>query len=269
MSKSKLLVGRSSRTPIKHFLLNAIVGKIAGVLSTHKLPCRANPFYCVDLCGGDGLETDEHAASPLILHKHCVFVRNKIGKESILDVLEKRANTFEQLDRNTRGLAGRGTWFNIRLEDSSRFVLPQLKSDQCAFVHCDPNHVHDMPLTDPLVASWNRYTTYLVTLGCNVSGLKCLPYAQREGWFQYPEMLVRALPRHHDAILFWLNRDAAQWAYLLSLPLKWSDEFKTWACNKAGKQWSKGVFARSYRREPLEFHDQIRKLFLTKEEYDA
>ena len=50
-------VGRSSRTPVKHFLLNALVGKIVGVLGTGKAPCKANPFYAVDLCGGDELLT--------------------------------------------------------------------------------------------------------------------------------------------------------------------------------------------------------------------
>lgn len=270
MSRSKLHVGRSpTRTEVKHLLLNAIVGKVVGVLSTNKSPCKANPFYCVDLCGGDGLATDEHSASPLILHKHCVFVRNEIGRESVLDVLEKRDNTFEQLDRNTKTLVGRNQWFNIRMEDSRDFVLPQLKTDQCVFVHCDPNHVHDVPLTEPMLESWNRYTTYLVTLGCNVGGLKCLPYEQREGWFRYPTMLMKLLPRNHDAILFWLNMDSAQWAYLLNLPSKWSEDFAVMARTRTSKIWTKGVSALSYRSERSQFNDQIRKLFLTKEEYDA
>ena len=260
-------VGRSSRTPVKHFLLNALVGKIVGVLGTGKAPCKANPFYAVDLCGGDGFEPEDgsHQASPRILFKHCDWMRSKIGKPAYLDIIEQQSFTYEKLVTNCQFMVPHG-WVRMINGDAREFVLSDVKADQSVFIHCDPNHVKDTPLTGPMVESWNKYTTYLVTLGCNVTGIKREDLDARMQWKGYVDLLFKNLPRHHEAILFWLNRDSAQWAYLASIPKVWSDDFMAFAIRNTEKHWPKGVGAASYRSQPKEFEAALRVLFLTKKD---
>jgi hypothetical protein len=153
--------------------------------------------------------------------------------------------------------------------DARKYELPKLNSDQAVFVHCDPNAVSHMPLTGPFVDSWNRHTNYLVTLGCNVGGAKRLSYDERLGWFEYIRMLTDHLPKHHDAMLFWLQNDASMWAYLLSFPATWAKDFQAMATKKASGFWPKGVGSASYRTQRKIFDDQVKQLFLTKEEYNG
>jgi len=263
------IVGRSSRTPAKHYLLDSMLGKVAGVLSlsSPSVPCRItwnHPLICVDLCGGDGLKNDDHDASPVIMNKHCVWLANR-GRRAKLTVFEKASNIFEQLEQNC-------SWMSKEIVtlthgDSREYVLPPLAETQAAFIHCDPNNVDQIPLTRPFVAGFNKYTTYLVTLGCNVGGLKMVPQDKRSVWFDYVKMLIEVLPRHHDAVLFWLNRDDSQWAYLLSIPKVWSGDFTSKAVEQTSKIWTKGVSAVSYRGNRERFYDRLTQLFLTKEEY--
>jgi hypothetical protein len=263
-------VGKSSRTPFKHFLLNEAVGKIVGVLALNRpqVPCKANPFLMVDLCGGDGHEPEDgsHKASPKILNKHGEYLLFR-GFGFSLDVIEKDCYTFEKLVKNCEYMnTDRVSLIN---GDARQYRLPTLKSNQAAFVHCDPNAVSHMPLTGPFVDSWNRHTNYLVTLGCNVGGAKRLSYDERLGWFEYIRMLTDHLPKHHDAMLFWLQNDASMWAYLLSFPATWAKDFQSMATKKASGFWPKGVGAASYRTQRAIFDDQVKQLFLTKEEYNG
>jgi hypothetical protein len=218
----------------------------------------------VDLCGGDGLKTDNHDASPLIMFHHCKELSKK-GKATRLEVIEKMPNTFEQLQINCGWMPPEIV--TLTHGDSSGYRLPKLAETQAAFVHCDPNTVDQIPLSRPFVAGFNRYTTYLVTLGCNVGGLKMTTADKRSKWFDYVEMVTEVLPRHHDAVLFWLNSDAAQWAYLLSIPKVWSRKFTAQAVLHTSKHWTHGVSAVSYRTERKGFTNQVARLFLTKEEY--
>jgi len=265
----KLDVGRSSRTPVKHYLLNASLGKVCGVLAmgSPKVPCKITnnqPLICVDLCGGDGLKNEDHDASPLIMYHHCEQL-GKRGKRATLQVIEKQENTFEQLQANC-------DWMDDRIvtlsnADAHFYRLPKLTETQAAYVHCDPNHVNDIPLTTEFVSGFNKFTTYLVTLGCNVTGLKRKTIEERSVWYEYVEMLISVLPNHHDATLFWLNRDEAQWAYLLSFPKLWAEGFKEKAIEQTSKQWTKGVSAVSWRDDQRGFMNELHRLFLTKEEH--
>lgn len=265
----RTLVGRSSRTPVKHYLLDKAIGKVAGVLSvdSSSVPCSAsylNPMICVDLCGGDGLQTDDNDASPMIMYKHCEWLCRR-GKRATLHVIEKAPNTFECLRANCEYMSKSIT--TLEMGDAKNYRLPELRNDQAAFIHCDPNTVNHIPLSREFVSGFNRYTTYLVTLGCNAGGLKRDVGSKSEEWFDYVRMLVEVLPKHHDAILFWLNRDDSQWAYILSIPSVWACQFSEKAVSDTSKMWTKGVSAISYRRYPIRFHDQLCRLFLTKEQY--
>lgn len=270
MPKSRKPVGRSSRTPVKHYLLNAMIGKVCGVMSLDRpsVPCKitnSQPMIMVDLCGGDGLKTDDHDASPVIMYHHCAKLGEK-GKRAQLEVIEKMPRTFEQLEQNcgymSKDIA------TLTLGDSSEYRLPHLAETQAAFVHCDPNNVDQTPLSKPFVAGFNRFTTYLVTMGCNPAGLKRSSYEDREKWFGYVAMVVDVLPRHHDVVLFWLNRDEAKWAYLLSIPKVWAKDFTSQAVAYTSKQWTKGVSAVSFRDDFRGFNDRVAQLFLTKAEYE-
>lgn len=259
--------GRSSRTPYKHFLLNALLGKIVGVLSLRKpsVPAKAHPcFHCVDLCGGDGLSNESHECSPAIFLRHLRYANTRHGLPTHLDVIEKDENTFTELCQNTV-LSDREN-VELILGDARKYSLPELWRLQAAFVHCDPNTVHQMPVTRDLVGSFSEATTYLVTLGCNVGGMKMLPRESRQQWFEYVDDLCGVLPRHHDALLFRLVRDDSQWAYLASLPAVWSERFAELGTKAGDRFWKKGVGVASYRNSRVSFNSQLNRLFLTKSE---
>ena len=264
-----LNVGRSSRTPVKHMILDKMVGKIAGVLSTQSasVPCRANPFLVVDLCGGDGVVAEDHDASPQILHRHCCWLIQRKHKARLM-VFEQSPHSFGLLDFSTAFYPGRDDWFTIHNQDSRLFVMPKMLANQAAFVHCDPNCVDQTPLTDSFLDSWNKHTTYLVTIGCNVGGAKRVSIEERAKWFWYVESLCNRLPRNHDSILFWLERDASQWAYLLSIPKVWSKDFSKKIVDKASAWWPNGLGMTSYRDERKQFDLNIKRLFLTEKEFN-
>jgi hypothetical protein len=271
MSKIEGGVGRSSRTPVKHGILRRSFGKVLGVaaLCHPNVPCRisrAEPFLAVDLCGGDGLQTDGHDASPKIMHQIASKTRAR-GHCVYLTVIEKQRNTYDALKQNCQEIDAE-PWCTLELGDAREFVLPRMRSKQGAFIHCDPNNVDQTPLTGPLVDSFNEATTYLVTLGCNVGGLKRKKLEERQPWFDHVDRLVRVLPNRHDAILFWLNSDAAQWAYLLSTPRVWAKRDASSIAVETSKKWTHGVEWRSLRTDKVKFYRELRRLFLTKTEFD-
>lgn len=260
-----MAVGRSDgRTKFKHFLLDALLGRINGALTTGKTAATP-PLLCVDLCAGDGLETEQHRASPLIFQKHC---NHPCGRknDARLVLIERERPSFDLLKQNV----GNYPWIELRHGDARNFTLPQLDTRQAVFIHCDPNNAHQTPLTSDFVGGFTECTTYLATLGCNASGIKRLPLDQRECWFDYVQMLIRQLSSWHDAILFWLVNDKAQWAYLCNVPIKWRDETIHSAINsKAAKEWEKGVGGVSLRHSKSKFEHQLNRLFLTKDELDG
>lgn len=264
-------VGRSDRTPVKHWLLNHALGQVAGTLSTGRVPCRP-PLWCVDLCGGDGHRPEDksHDSSPWIMHKHALWLANQPRCAARLHVIEMMDATYETLWNNCHDkmMSGKPDSLEVALikSDARQYTLPPWINDCAAFVHCDPNKVSDMPLTDRMIESWNKWTTYLVTLGCNVAGLKRLRRELREPWFDYVNSLTSKLPKHHDAILYWLVQDASQWAYLLSVPKAWAGYYAADVPTKMAKMWPKGIGAASFRSERKKFDAKLRDLFLTKEE---
>lgn len=276
-----MAVGKSHRTPYKHFLLNAMAGKIVGVVSTgnYRVPAKADPFIqFIDLCGGDGKgdefprERDlpgglrQQAASPKVLCKHAVFARSR-GMASRVDIIEKDQNTYSELVNNMQGVCD--LYFTHHM-DARNYVLEVDNDSQAVFVHCDPNNVDQTPLTGPFVDSFNSVTTYLVTLGCNVSGIKMLPYGgKRSRWFDYVKLLTDSLPGRHDAVLFWLKRDASQWAYLATVPKVWSADFQRGCVVAGNRWWPNGVGSIGIRDSREMFERKITELFLTKAEFKS
>ena len=259
------VVGRSEgRTVFKHFLLDTLLGRVNGALTTGKT-AAVPPLLCIDLCAGDGFENDRHRSSPLIFQKHCKHPCGRRNDASLV-LIEQDRVSFDLLKQNV----GDYPWLQLRNADARNFTLPKLDRRQAVFVHCDPNNVHKTPLTSEFVSGFTECTMYLATLGCNASGIKRLPLEQREGWREYVEMLTRQLSLWHDALLFWLVKDKAQWAYLCNVPMKWRDETIKAAINsRAAKEWEKGVGGVSLRRSRDDFMMQLNRLFLTKDELNG
>jgi hypothetical protein len=117
-----------------------------------------------------------------------------------------------------------------------------------------------------MVASFSEYTLCMMTLGCNVAGIKRMDREEREMWFEKAWSVVQKMHRRHDAHLIQLNRDAARWAYLITLPLKWSEVKLKEAINAGERFWPAGVSGLSFRDSRTRFEKQLHNLFLTEEE---
>jgi hypothetical protein len=274
MAKSN--VGRSSRSVYKHWVLDTHLGKIVGALSTGKTPARANPLLCVDLCAGDGGSADEYdQSSPAIIHKHCEWLASRDGgRYSAQSIFyEKSEFTFGKLvsrlsdwpthERHRRDVI-RG--------DAKEFSFSKQLPNQAVFVNCDPNSVSDLPnaeFAERLAAQLTPTTTMAVTLGCNVGGLKRMPLEDRKPWREFVEIMLRAMPSWHDALLVEICGDKSQWAYLTRLPAKWADEQKA-ALQRAGDKlkgdFPRGVAVFSRRLDRSRFDDLMDRLLYTQKE---
>lgn len=266
MAKKTPIVGRSSRTPFKHWVLDSHLGQIVGSLSTKavNIPARPTPFLCVDLCAGDGAETEDHEASPVIITDHCDWLASRGFKvKSIL--IEKQSATFETLEQN---MAKKQLVHECELRnaDAREFVFVPSCVNQAVFINCDPNAISDLPFAESLASSLTKTTTMTLTLGCNVGGLKMLKADKRAAWFDYMDVIVSIMPTWHDAILIAIESDAAQWAYLTRVPSVWSLKVAKDVERKGERHFPKGVRVESFRRSKRGFDDLVKRLFLTKAE---
>lgn len=259
-------VGRSSRTPFKHWVLNLHLGQIAGVLSHRSLivPAKPNPFLCVDLCAGDGTESDAHQASPKIITKHCDWLAGR-GFDVRSVFYEKHSATFESLEANMGATNERhvSELFNC---DAAEFVFVPECTNQAVFINCDPNSIAELPLSRTLAESLTPTTTITMTLGCNVGGLKRLSLEKRMEWFEYIDIMLSVMPSWHDAILVAIENDSAQWAYFTRLPAKWSHKNTTELQKRGDSMFPHGVRVESVRHSRAGFDDLVKRLFHTKGE---
>lgn len=276
-------VGRSSRTPYKHWVLDSHLGKICGSLSTGKVPAIASPLICIDLCAGDGHRNEFHECSPFIIMKHCEWLHRSNSRCTAKSVfIEKDASTYETLIDNSAKYVTctefRKRWANNKdsnsLLHSARFLnldARQIRINapherQAVFINCDPNSIAELPCAPQLVASLTPMTTMTITLGCNTGGLKRMPLDKRQEWFDYIDILIDAMPSWHDAILIEVVRDAAQWAYLTRLPAKWTEDVAESCVKRGGRHFVHGVQVESLRRSKDRFSRMRDRLFLTKKE---
>lgn len=256
-------VGRSSRTPFKHWILKTILGRINGSLSTNsdKVPANPDPFHILDLCAGDGLSTDLHDCSPKIINSHVKWAKDR-GMKVRATYIEKGTSTFVQLMANCSGYHN-AEFINA---DATTVSIVPTCPNQAIFVNADPNTIRDWPVSESLIESLTPTTTLLITMGCNVGGLKRLPLDERKEWFDHVAKVTHSLPSFHDAILVVLNNDMAQWAYLIRDPLKWSSKTMEAIRSKAKTLTGSGVTIASIRHNSGEFSELLRQLFLTKKE---
>lgn len=264
-------VGNSNRTIGKHVLLNRLLGREVGIYSSKGgkpgfLPSR---HYIADLCAGHGIPTDGSCmSSPQVIAKHAKFLKEK-GHHVKCVMVEKDSYTYAELVKH-------GLESDIHNKNAREFKSPEelfgvkgfTNGFGTCFIHADPNHVHDWPISNELIASLPQYTTMLITMGCNVGGLKMLPREKRKLWFDRMDNLLMSRPKWHNVIMIVLNGDDAQWAYLIVGPDKWADVYIADA-KKAFSYWPNGISYIDYKRQPDAFFQERDRLFLTKKELEA
>lgn len=283
-------VGHSDhRTPAKHAFLNAVVGAEIGAAqhAARRMRVTYNRHWFIDLTAGDGVAYHgeglwHRACSPGILAHHAQWQGCPVPVRVLL--VERAAETFESLLANLAlNLPDLGyertddfTWKHrerpVHLEaqlGDGRQCSPELLPGDFVFVNNDPNKIHDwaMPETafstavfrGAVVRSFN-------TMGCNVSGLKRMYFeGGRDAWYSHVNTVVGAVSRSQDLVLFAINKDDAQWGYLIVTPTVWAERDAA-AAQKAFGKHGMGVTAVSLRADRARFLDLLDRLFLTAKE---
>lgn len=262
-------VGKSHRTPFKHWVLDKTLGRIAGIMGRGYVPFIWGDFTVVDLCAGDGESGPDGDSSPSIIAKHCNWVANEFTKrggrsKSKAVFIEKMANTHDKLKSNSHVWSGKHNT-ELMLGDARDYRVAAGEHD-AVFVNADPNHIHDMPLAEGLIDSLPQFTTMTMTLGCNVGGLKMMKLSEREPWYQYVDMATGRMKSFHDAILCRIDRDKAQWAYLSVVPKKFAPSIMADMKKAGDRMFTHGVSLVSMRDSADEWTRMIDGLFKTREE---
>ncbi len=274
MTRKRVPVGRSHRTPLKHWMLSALLGKVVGVGGTGRVESFVNfrkyGLHCIDIGAGDGTVIEgKHTSSPYLMNWHCWNAMHPkhsslIPYDAHITLIEKMEHTASVLAISVEGYEYKAPC-EIIIRDARDYSIEPLSPYQPYFINADPNHINELPLARDFSERLTPASTYVVTLGCNVGGLKRLKPEEREPWFEYADMLCQRLPYWHDVILCSLENDASQWAYLARVPSKWSDGYM-----KAMRSKAKGF---GFITNPVSlkgsregFDRAIDTLFLTKKE---
>lgn len=263
-----MTVGTSKRTLGKHVLLNKILGREAGMMAYGRPVFINKHYFIIDLCAGDGSPTYESGlSSPAIIQKHVNYLlKHNVPVKTIL--IEKNINTFDRLKQHNFD----ALHLNCNAQDIDILPLKIIHKNSAAFIHADPNHIEDWPISKKLLHNAPEYTTLLVTLGCNVGGLKRLPFERRQAWYDRMDELLRWLPQRHDALLVVLRGDRAQWAYLVVGPKKWHSQGvykKDVMAAFNSKTWPNGVDMVQFKANTRTFYQMRDKLFMTTKELAA
>lgn len=285
-------VGRSGwRTFAKHFLMNSFVGQEAGV--TRHLG-GVSRLVWIDLTAGNAALIDEvewhRSCSPGILAHHAKDLTKPVEialheiKPAVFDLLiknlEYRLPTlgYSQYEDTSWRIGNRVKLraFNMSGKDAS---VDYVGRSDAVLVLNDPNAITDWAMRDSFpaeIASRTGMFRSMSTLGCNPSGIKRGSPAERLNWFDLIRSQERTLPGYRDLLLSAIERDEAQWAYLLSTATKdgWRD--KTEAMVKSAFRrvtetpGSRGRTAAMtwFQQEPEEFQETKLRLILTKDERD-
>ena len=297
---SNTTVGRSPRTPAKHALMNALLGREVGASSNIK---DVNQLIWFDLTAGDGIvATDaewERNCSPGLLAFHARASRHPV----IIRLSERALETCNRLEESLHDhLPGlgytcvatnpmditkhRSAWVHeptrsfpgdvvliVAREDGCNVDTKELTiTEQTAVLVChDPNTVAQRAMRPTFMAEIRDQTPWcqaLATMGCNPGGLKRLPVDERRTWFEFVAEQGQNLHGWHDLTLAAIERDDAQWAYLVTHAKAWRSETIR-ACRAAFKPHGMTLEVASLKSQPHEFAELQRRLFLTKREREA
>lgn len=279
MAKS-LDVGRSWRTYAKHELMNSTMGQEVGVTGELR---DAHRLVWIDLTAGDAALVDGSAwhdgCSPGILARHAV----KSSKPVFITLHEIQAATFDRLLANLAlHLPSLGyertredTWrikstvllraCNVSGQQAS---VQHVQQNDAVFVLNDPNAITEWAMRDTFAREISDRTWLfrsLSTMGCNPAGLKRMKADERISWFDLVEAQQAALPTHRDLLLAAIERDEAQWAYLLGTASLWRAKTEA-LVRTAFKRCGRTAAMAWFRKSAPEFQDAKLQLFLTRNE---
>lgn len=279
---SKNTVGASEgHTRAKHCFLNAFLGKMIGVVAWGRQTSAREPnrapvtgrALIVDMTAGSG-DASEHSShsSPSIILKHAGFdgLMRTNASCSVL-FIEAAENTHQRLLDNFPQI-GTTPCINSRCADS-RTYLPTWDTfeNDPIFIHVDPNSVGSLPLTEPFLSTLPQYALMLVTLGCNAGGVKRMPKEKRMEWVKMIWVIIENLNKfhtRHDLLLISVLRDSSQWAYLLKVPVKWSQEYMELGFKTGAENFDHGVSVFSFREHRNQFMGELKRLSLTTNELE-
>lgn len=270
---SSAKIGKSIRSPFKHWVLRC---HTAGLVSAYlrknpKVPARP-PIHFVDLCAGNGYHDKSYKSSSIILLEKASCLCD-MNIPAYVTLIENNMLTCSELEKSV------DTYRNCRLaqnqkcapcsvlnSDAGDFRIEPMFDNQGIFVNCDPNSMGTMPLRRKFISSLSKTSTFLVSMGCNVSGLKRLEIEVRKEWRSFAEDLTRAMPRWHDVLLIRLLGDASQWAYLLRIPSCWVSQHRETISSFHNEEFLFEIQIDSYRSQRPRFEDSLNSLFFTKKE---
>lgn len=240
-----MTVGRSWRTVAKHALMRNLLGQEVGVVNKWKNKGEHVPSSVwYDLTAGDGVAPDDTAwgagCSPGIVAS---YARDLRVPTTVL-LSEIQAATYDRLivslaenlprlgyepkDEFTWTFSRSGVDINLHALNMSGWdaSVDIIERDAAVFVLNDPNAITEWAMR-PSFAQEIRDRTWrsrsLSTMGCNPAGLKRLDLSERMGWFGLVKSQQDALPVHRDLLLTAIERDDAQWAYLIGQAAKWRE----------------------------------------------
>lgn len=275
-------VGRSWRTPIKHDYVWSVVGQEAGAIA--HLGAQTGAWY--DLTAGDAAlipgEMWHRACSPGILAFHAANTKIPVR----VRLHEIQPATYDRLLGNLGaylptlgyGAMNPNTWahpvshstvsaYNISGADAD---VSDIDRDTAAFVVNDPNAITEWAMRPTFAAEISERTWLsrcLSTMGCNPAGLKRLTIDERINWFATVREQQLCLPEYRDLSLAALDRDEAQWAYLVATSDKWRTKTDQ-AAMKSAKNCNRSVSIAWWRQDRARFDDLLLRLFLQKTERD-
>lgn len=292
-----MTVGKSWRTYAKHELMRSITGQEIGVAnSTGNRMSAIDRLVFYDLTAGDGVAPDGvdwlKGCSPGIL-AHCAA---KSAKPVLILLHEIQANTYGRLLDN---LAGPFNLVQLGFERESDSVwrlddrveiraihgsghaadVSFLSDRDAVLVFNDPNAITEWAMRDSFAQEIKDQGTWccrmLSTMGCNPAGLKRLRLGQsldenrveRIDWFGLIDAQQSACPGYRDMLLAAIERDDAQWAYLLSTSQNWRDTTEA-VVRSAFKRVGRTAEMAWWRRAPALFEETKLRLFLTRKERD-
>jgi hypothetical protein len=279
MSKH-LNVGRSWRTWAKHELMTSFVGQEVGVAACKD---EIGRHVWLDLSAGDAAMVDgvewAKGCSPGILAHHAA----KSTKPTAIALHEIQPTTYDRLISNLArelpaiGYArdGEDCWringrVTIRAFNMSGHgaAVDFVDRGDAVLVLNDPNAITEWAMRNTFpqeIADRTPWFRSLSTMGCNPAGIKRMDIEERRGWFDLVGAQQRALPRYRDLLLAAIERDDAQWAYLISTAAKWRSSTES-VVKTAFKKIGRTAVMSWCCRESERFEETKRALFLTKKE---
>lgn len=294
----RMTVGNSFRTAVKHELMRDFVGEEIGVAGSLRAVDR---HVLLDLTAGNATPPYDgpwrESCSPGILAYHASRARKPVriafyehDAPTFRTLLGKLATELPPLGYIKRDDA----WWQIGEQvtlrafnsDGRNAPTGYLRHRDAVLVLNDPNAITDWAMRPSFAAEISDRTSWfrsLSTLGCNVCGIKrgpldrpgTLPFAEpgfmspteRAGWFDLLNAQERETPPARDLLLAAIERDASQWAYLISTATAGNWRHKTEARTRSAFTGAGLTVDMAWMRQDRDHFEQIKRtLFLTRRE---